>query len=55
MKLNERILHYIQTEVEKIHHGRIIIDLNDTRKNVDVTIETRERFQDGTVSIHPGD
>lgn len=44
MRLPKNILEYIEKEAEQIHHGRIILELNDTLDKVDIIVENRERF-----------
>lgn len=44
MKIPENILQYIKSEAENIHHGRIILEINETSNNIDVISEGRERF-----------
>ena len=44
MKLNENIIEHIKQEAERIHHGKLIIEINDTAGKVDVVTESRERF-----------
>jgi len=44
MTIPENLLDYVKSEAEKVHHGRIIIELNKTSDKIDVIIESRERF-----------
>lgn len=41
----QALLDYIRAEADRIHHGRIIIEINADKQNrIDVITETRERF-----------
>lgn len=44
MKLPDNLLRYIQEEAEKIHHGRIVVEINSSSGKLDVITEVRERF-----------
>lgn len=45
MEIPENLLAFIKTEARRIHHGRIIIELNATSDKIDVITELRERFK----------
>lgn len=45
MKLPENLLQYVQEEAARIHHGRIILELNATSDKVYVVTEVREQFK----------
>ncbi len=46
-RIPENILKYIADESERIHHGRIVIEVNaDKPGRFDVVSERRERFVD---------
>ena len=47
MKLPENIIEFIKQEASRIHHGKIIIELNETSDKIDVVVESRERFLPG--------
>jgi hypothetical protein len=43
--LPDNLLAYIKQEAERMHHGRIIIEVNvDKPDKIDVITESRERF-----------
>lgn len=44
MNIPETLFTYIKEEASRIHHGRLIIELNETSNKIDVITETRERF-----------
>lgn len=44
-KLTPVMLEYVIDCVEKIEYGRVIIELNEHCKSIDVTIEQKQRFQ----------
>lgn len=46
MELSKNVLEHIKQEAERVHHGRIIIELNATANKIDVVTESRERFND---------
>jgi len=43
-KLTPEMLQYIKDCVESVSYGRVIIDLNEHMKTVDVTVEVKKRF-----------
>ena len=45
IKLPEELVQHIKEECMRIHHGRIIIDINASSKKLDVITESRERFR----------
>lgn len=45
MKLPDCVIDHIRSEAEKLHHGRIILELNDTSDKIDIVTEGRERFK----------
>lgn len=45
MIIPENLLTYIKEESKKIKHGKIIININEINKHVDVTVENTERFR----------
>lgn len=45
MKLPENIIDFIKAEANRIHHGKIIIEINETSDKIDVVVESRERFK----------
>lgn len=45
MKIPGNLLEFIQSEAKRVHHGRIILEINETSEKVDVITESRERFQ----------
>jgi len=47
MELNDNLVGYIKSEVKRIHHGRVVIEINASSKKIDVVTERRERFKDG--------
>jgi hypothetical protein len=45
IQIPDSLLTYIVNEAERMHHGRIIIEINtDKPDKVDVITESRERF-----------
>lgn len=36
---------YIRDCIERVEYGRVIIDLNDHLKTIDVTVELKKRFE----------
>lgn len=44
MKIPDVLVNHIRQEAGKIHHGKIIIELNETNNKIDVITESRERF-----------
>lgn len=50
----DNLLTHIQEEASRVHHGRIIIDINSDRPDkIDVITESRERFK-GKPTSHEG-
>jgi hypothetical protein len=44
MKLSQNLINYIVEEADRVHHGRVIIEINATSDKIDVVTESRERF-----------
>ena len=44
MKIPDSLIDYIKSEAQRIHHGKVIIEINQTSDKVDVVTEHRERF-----------
>lgn len=44
MEIPDNLLNYIKEQANKVHHGRITIEINDTAHKMDVVVESRERF-----------
>jgi hypothetical protein len=45
MKIPENIVRHIQEEASRVHHGKIVIELNEDKDKIDVVTEHRERFK----------
>lgn len=44
MKIPENIIDHIRNEAQTIRFGRIILEINETSKSIDVVTEVRDRF-----------
>lgn len=44
MEIPDNLLEYVRETAAKIGHGRVIIELNESSKKIDVISETRKRF-----------
>ena len=44
MKIPENVLSHIRAEAEQLRYGKIIIEINETSKTIDIVTEARERF-----------
>lgn len=44
MEIPANLWKHVQDEVRRVHHGRVIIELNKTSDKIDVVTESRERF-----------
>jgi len=45
VELSDNMIIHIRAEAKRMHYGRVIIEVNETRKTVDVITEHRERFE----------
>lgn len=45
MNIPNNLVDFIKSEAKRVHHGRIILEINETSDKVDVITESRERFQ----------
>lgn len=43
-EMKKSVLDFVTSEMEKVHHGKIVIELNQTSNKIDVVTESRERF-----------
>lgn len=46
MEIPEALISFIKEEATRVHHGKIIIEINETAKKIDVITEARTRFLD---------
>ncbi len=44
MIIPENCIEYVKKEAKRVHHGKIIIEINETNDKIDVVTESRERF-----------
>ena len=45
MVIPDNLIEYVKAEAKGIAHGKIIININESNKHIDVTVETTERFK----------
>jgi hypothetical protein len=45
MQMSDKLLSHVKNQVALVHHGRVIIEVNETSNKIDVITESRERFK----------
>jgi len=44
MEIPNNLMDYVKSEAKRVHHGKVIIEINQTSDKIDVVTESRERF-----------
>lgn len=44
MEIPNNLMDFVKSEAKRVHHGRVIIEINQTSDKLDVVTESRERF-----------